>query len=177
MSRCLPLKSDWDRLAATMPQLGRATTRTTASGSRQAVASGGHSQSDGRTPKQQEAYRAAYLSWYKSELKRLDREAAERRATYEVALLEPLVPSLSSGEFSEQEMLALEFATQQLPLLRPRLVLAGVWKTINNAARSLFSIELKQVEVYCCGVGSLRMDGEEGYDFAFALARYQAVDT
>ena len=59
MSRCLPLKSDWDRLAATMPQLGRATTRTTASGSRQAVASGGHSQSDGRTPKQQEAYRAA----------------------------------------------------------------------------------------------------------------------
>ena len=113
-ARVRPQRFDWERYAALQPHLGRATTRAS-SGQRAEVKPRGRSQTD-LTPEQQRAYDAAYHRWYARETGRLAKEAAGRREQFVDCLLQPLAASAASGEFSDVEMLLLEFAWQSLVL-------------------------------------------------------------
>ena len=163
--------------------LGRATTRH-AIQSDEATKQHGRRQTD-RTKSQEELYRAEYQRWYQREMRRLDSEASERRASYDKSLKLPLASSSESGEFSDYEMLSLGFSSELHSKVPERLLMPSVsWEKLNNSARQRFSVELRKVEAYSGGVDDARMPGErEPADFAFNHARYlrniafrQAVD-
>lgn len=131
----------------------------------------------GLSARQRELYRQKYKAWWYKEDHELGQRAASRLAKYMAALQQPLAPSSRSGEFSDYEMLFLDFARLLPHKLRPQQLRAGYsWAALNNSALQIFSSELRSVQPFAKGVAAARMPGERSStDFAYHYERYISV--
>ena len=178
IQRTFPSIADWRRLVAKTPSLQvPAATRSSSSSSAAAPPvqkPGGRKQTD-RSHEQQDAYTSAYKRWHRGEVYRLEREAHAQLADYQAALDQPLVSSSPSGEFSDYEMLKLEFAKLLPSKVSPALLEPGVsWEKVNSSAEQHFSREVRACDAFD-SLASARMPGERAdNDFALLHARCEA---
>ena len=177
-ARRQPNVAVWTAYAAKQPHLTpKRETRAAPGGAVAAPHAGGRVQRGGRTPEQQDAYRAEYKRWHSRAQYELDAEASARLADYVGVLLQPLAPSSTSGEFSDYEKLRLEFTSLLSRKVKPELLDSGDTSKLNNSALQLFARELREADAFReDGVAAARMPGEQSDgDFALQHARYVLV--
>ena len=178
LRRLFPAKSRWEAVVARTPWL--ATARATRAAAEQQQQAGprprGHQQT-GRSKALQAAYCAEYKRWWSQEGYALQTAARLALASFNTALLLPLAASAASGEFSDYEMLKLEFVSRLRHHVKPALFApGGNWGSLNSSANQVFSGRLRAVEPFSAGVASARMPGERcANDFAMLSERYEHV--